>query len=104
MSVEDLKAFGKKCAEDMAVQKKAADIGINNIDGLIKLGKENGFNFNQDDMMAIAKEVATTHKDALTQEQLQAIAGGNVLAVASAGVSVAYAVGKIVTSAVGKWR
>lgn len=78
MSVADLKGFSKKCVDDKGLQAKAKEIGLNNVDGLITLGKENGFSFTKDDMLAISKEVEKTHKDALNEKQLEAIAGGVV--------------------------
>ncbi len=96
MSVADLKAFGKKCAEDKNLQQKAKAIGMSNVDGIIKLGKENGFNFSVADMEDLAKEVAKTNKDALDEKQLEAIAGGAVtttgavsLALAAASLAIA---------------
>ncbi len=76
MSLSDLKAFGRKCGEDPKLQKKAIDIGVSNLEGIIKLGRENGFNFSADDLTLLAKEVAQRNRDALDEKQLEAIAGG----------------------------
>jgi len=74
MSVKDLKAFGKKCVEDVEVRKKAKKIGVDNIDGLIKLAKECGFTVEKKDFTELGKEAKKS--DELSEEQLQQIAGG----------------------------
>ncbi len=103
MSLSDLKAFGRRCGEDPALQKKAIDIGVSNLEGIIKLGRENGYNFSADDLTLLAKEVAQRNRDALDEKQLEAIAGGISLGPAGGldaqALALAVAVSAVQTSA-----
>ena len=90
MSIEDLKEFGKKIAEDETVREKAKKIGFNP-KGIIDYGKELGLEFDEEDMKAAAEE-AGFKKDELTEEQLEKIAGGLISAT---GVSLVLAGGAI---------
>lgn len=99
MSVEHLKAYGKKIAEDEEVKKRAKDIGLNDLDGQIAYGKELGFEFTVDDMRALAEEVGVT-EDELSEEQLERIAGGAATTTAVVvGATAATAVGAVGVSA-----
>ncbi len=110
MSIENLKKYGKLCAEDQAVREKAKAIGMQDIPGQIAYATTLGLPFTQDDMAALAKEVGADQKDELSEEDLEKVAGGVVTATAAAvagvvaGVATAsLAVGKMVTGATGKW-
>ena len=74
MSVQDLKAFGKKAMEDEALKAKAKAIGLENIDGVIALAKETGFEITKDDFKELAKEVEGSTE--LSDDDLKAVAGG----------------------------
>jgi predicted ribosomally synthesized peptide with nif11-like leader len=91
MSLDSFKAFSQKVLEDQELKKKAKETGINNIEGIIALAKENGFEISKDDFEAAAKEFES--KEELSDEDLEQVAGGVVTAsVALAAVSAAAAV------------
>lgn len=91
MSMESFKAFTFKVLEDEELKKKAKEIGINNIEAIIALAKENGFDIQKEDFEAAAKEFESN--DELSDEDLEKVAGGVVTAsVALAAVSAAAAV------------
>ena len=91
MSLDSFKAFSLKVLEDQELKKKAKEIGINNIEGIISLAKENGFDIQKEDFEAAAKEFQS--KDELSDEDLEQVAGGFVTAsVALGAVSAAAAV------------
>ena len=77
MSLADLKEYGKRCVEEPDLRKKAKEIGLEDIAGQIANAKTLGLTFTVHDLMALAKEVGTTQE--LTEEQLQAVAGGFIL-------------------------
>ena len=74
MSLADLKEYGKRCVEEPDLRKKAKEIGLENIAGQIANAKTLGLTFTEHDFMALTKGVGTTQE--LTEEQLQAVAGG----------------------------
>lgn len=110
MSIENLKKYGKLCAEDEAVREKAKAIGLQDVAGQIAYATSLGLPFSEEDMTALAKEVGADQKDELSEEDLEKVAGGFVTAtaaavagVAAAVATTALAVGKMVTGALGKW-
>ncbi|GAB6179492.1 hypothetical protein JCM14036_08110 [Desulfotomaculum defluvii] len=90
MSVEDLKAFGKKVWENPDLKEKAKQIGIDNLEGIIGLAKENGFSISIEDFEILAKDFQST--DELSNDDLEKVAGGNAAAAAAVG-AVAVAAG-----------
>jgi len=90
MSVENLKAFGLKVVEDKELNRKAKETGLNNIEGMIALAKEYGYDISVKDFMDIAKEMEST--DELSDEELEQVSGGTSLVAAAACVSAAAAV------------
>jgi predicted ribosomally synthesized peptide with nif11-like leader len=90
MSVADLKEYGKRCAADPALAKKAKSIGLSNVKGQAEHAKTLGLNFNERDMEALAKEMGS--KGELNEKELSAVAGGVVTGVAAAVVGAAAAV------------
>jgi predicted ribosomally synthesized peptide with nif11-like leader len=95
MSVKDLKAFGKKCAEDEKVRVKAKKIGVDNVDGMIAYAKELGFTITKADFQDLGKEAKKSNE--LSEEQLEKIAGG--VFTSTAGVAAAVAAGAAVATA-----
>ena len=91
MSVADFKKLGQMCAENEDIRKKAKEIGIDNLDGIIAYGKELGLDFSVDDMKALADEAGITEGE-LSEEQLEKVAGGVVTTTALAAVSAVSAV------------
>jgi predicted ribosomally synthesized peptide with nif11-like leader len=96
VSVADLKAYGKRAATDPAVRQRAKEIGLQNVKGQAEYAKTLGFNFDSNDMAALAKEVKPQSE--LSEEQLTSVAGGVVTSVAAAVVTAGVAVGTAVTA------
>jgi predicted ribosomally synthesized peptide with nif11-like leader len=90
MSVANLKAFGMKVVEDKELNRKAKETGLNNIEGMIALAKEYGYDISVQDFMDIAKEMEST--DELSDEELEKVSGGTTVVAAAACVSAAAAV------------
>lgn len=74
MSVEAWKAFGAKVMEDEELKAKAKEIGLENVDGIITLAKENGFDVTLEGLEALAKELQP--KEELDEDELDQVAGG----------------------------
>ena len=93
MSVEDLKKYGKMCAEDEALKTKAKTMELD-IDKHIAHGKELGLEFGPEDFRALGEESGFS-EDELTDEQLEMVAGGVALAtgVVVAGMAIGALVG-----------
>jgi predicted ribosomally synthesized peptide with nif11-like leader len=90
MSLDALKDFGKKVMEDADLKAKAKKVGMENVDGIIALAKENGFDISKEDFIAAAKEAQSS--DELNEDDLEKIAGGVATSTAAAAVGVAAAV------------
>ena len=75
MSVENLKKFGMLCAENEDVRKRAKEIGLNDLDGLMAYGREMKLDFSSEDLAALAKEAGVSRQE-LSEEQLELVAGG----------------------------
>jgi predicted ribosomally synthesized peptide with nif11-like leader len=90
MSVADLKEYGKRASTDPAVRAKAKSIGLQDIKGQAEYAKTLGLDFTAEDMKTLAREVQP--KGELTDDQLNAVAGGVVSATAAAAVGVVGAV------------
>jgi predicted ribosomally synthesized peptide with nif11-like leader len=78
MSAENLKKYGKMCAEDEKVRARAKEIGLQDIDGQIAYAKSLGVEFSKEDMEIMAKEAGIEGKDELSEEDLKKVAGGAV--------------------------
>lgn len=87
MSAEAYKAFGKKLSEDESLRKKFKQVGAENVDGIIALAKENGFDITKEDFVAAAKEFVASNE--LSDDDLQNVAGGNAVALVATGAAVA---------------
>lgn len=90
MSVANLKAFGQKVVEDKELNKKAKEIGLNNIEGMIELAKENGYDICVEDFLKVAKDLESA--DELSDEDLEKVSGGTSVVAAAACVTAAAAV------------
>jgi predicted ribosomally synthesized peptide with nif11-like leader len=95
MSVENLKEYGKRCAENEEVRKKAKEIGLKDIDGHIAHGKSLGLEFSEEDFAALAKEIGLDGKNELNEEELKKIAGGFAMATIGVACGVAAVVGTV---------
>jgi hypothetical protein len=107
MSLDALKEYGRRCATDPALARRAKEIGIGNVQGQIEHARTLGLNWTQDDMAALARETGAGAE--LSEEQLERVAGGIVsltaaLAVATAAAAVVGAgVGVTQTVQAGGW-
>lgn len=90
MSVESLKAFGNKITEDEDLKKKAQDRGLDNVDEMVALAQENGFDVTREDYKKLAEEVKSSEE--LTDDDLEQVAGGLATTLA-AGAAVGAAAG-----------
>jgi predicted ribosomally synthesized peptide with nif11-like leader len=80
MSVENLKKYGKLCAEDEKVRARAKEIGLQDIDGQVAYGKSLGLDFTREDFKVLANETGIERKEELDEEELKKVAGGAVTA------------------------
>ena len=78
MSVENLKKYGKMCAEDEEVRAKAKEIGLQDIGGQIAYAKSLGLDISKGDFESLAKEAGYEKKDELSEDELKKVAGGVV--------------------------
>jgi predicted ribosomally synthesized peptide with nif11-like leader len=76
MSVENLKQYGKLCAENEEIRKKAKEIGLQDLDGQIAHGKSLGLEFSREDFDELGKEAGLDSKNELSEEDLKKVAGG----------------------------
>jgi predicted ribosomally synthesized peptide with nif11-like leader len=102
MSVENLKKYGKMCAEDEKVRARAKEIGPRDIDGQISYAKTLGLEFSKEDTAALAKEAGLEKHDELSEEDLKKVAGG-IITVTAASAALALSVGGAVLSTQPGW-
>jgi hypothetical protein len=77
MSVENLKKYGKMCAESEEIREKAREIGLHDLDGHIAHGHSLGLEFSVDDFAALGKEAGLDGKNEISEEDLKKVAGGD---------------------------
>jgi lactobin A/cerein 7B family class IIb bacteriocin len=80
MSVKDLKSYGRVCVESPLLAAKAKEIGVDNIPGQIEHARSLGFNWDEDDMRALAAEMQPQE---LSEEELEEISTGFVTTTAA---------------------
>jgi predicted ribosomally synthesized peptide with nif11-like leader len=102
VSVENLKKYGKLCAEDEKVRAKAKEIGLQDFEGQVAYAKSLGLEFSKEDADALAKEAGLDKKDELSEEELQKVAGG-MFTVTGAAVAVSLAAGSAAVSTMPGW-
>ena len=81
MSIEEIKRFNEDVVKSEEFQNELKDVG-SDVDKLIKIANSKGYDFNEDDLKAAAKQ----SQSELNEEQLEDVAGGatgQVLAPAS---------------------
>jgi predicted ribosomally synthesized peptide with nif11-like leader len=106
MSVQNLKKYGKMCAEDEKVRAKAKEIGMQDMDGQIAYGKSLGLEFSKEDFEALAKEAGLEKKDELSEEDLKKVAGGFITTtavLATTAITMAAGLGAIATTTKPGW-
>jgi len=88
MSLEHVKAYAACCVNDDGARVRAKEIGHDDLDGHIAHAKEQGFDISADDMNSLRDELVASGD--LTDQQLEAAAGGTpTLMAAAAAVSAA---------------
>ena len=108
MSVENLKEYARRCAQEPELRARAREFGIKDLDAHQELAASLGLDWTMDDMAAFRKEVAaeTTGVEELDEEDLDQVAGGvitvtvAVVAVASVGI-VAVGIAAVATAVAG---
>ena len=103
MSVENLKEYARRCAEEPELRAKAKALGVSDVEGHMREAGSLGLHWTMDDMVALRKEVADAvdaegELDGLSEEELEQVAGGAVtatVAAVSAAVVAAMAVGAV---------
>jgi len=85
MSVEAVKGFIEKVGQDEELAEKVKEAGTD-VNEIIRLGKENGFEFTAEDMKALHDETAKSGEE-LSDEDLEKVAGGFVTSTAVAVVA-----------------
>lgn len=104
MSKEDVKKFIERVGDDPELTEKVKSAGTD-VDEVIRLGKENGFDFTAEDMKAAYEEISQSGTE-LSDEDLEKVAGGFVTATAvmvvASVVGAAAGVASVAMSAVAK--
>ena len=95
MSVENLKEYARRCAEDPELRAVARDIGMADMDEHMRHAEGLGLDWNRNDMVAFRKEVIDEDEDLvdLTEEELERVAGGSAATTVAVAVGVGAAVG-----------
>jgi len=98
MSLENLKEYARRCAEEPELRARAREIGTTDMDGHMRHADGLGLAWTMDDMMALRDEMTDSdgNLSELSEEDLEQVAGGVVTAT---GVLVAI-VGVVVGTAV----
>ena len=82
MSVENLKEYARRCAEEPELRARAKALGISDVEGHIQEAGSLGLHWTMDDMVALRKELvdAEGELEDLSEDELEQIAGGAVTA------------------------
>ncbi|MER2492638.1 Nif11-like leader peptide family RiPP precursor [Catenovulum sediminis] len=96
MSVENLKEFSKNVVEDETLKKKVKAIGLEDVEGLAELARQNGYQVEAIDFQTLAAEVGTNEE--LSDDDLEQVSGGIVTALAAAVAGAAVGVGTAATA------
>ena len=75
--LEELRKFIMLSETDKTLATHLEKVGFDNLEAIIACGKENGFEFNEEDMRLFAKEIIE-QSDELSDEELAVAAGGFV--------------------------
>ena len=96
MSVENLKEYARRCAEEPELRAKAKALGVSDVEGHMREAGSLGLHWTMDDMVALRKELVDAEGEGdLSEEELEQIAGGAVT------VTAAVVVGAVVAGVVG---
>ena len=104
MSLENLKEYAQRCANEPELRETAKTIGMTDLDGQMRYAESLGLEWTMEDMAALRKEVVESSEDGLeelSEEELEQIAGGVTTATAAivASLAVGVASGVAVASA-----
>lgn len=101
MSVENLKEYARRCANDPELRAKANAFGLTNLHEHMREAEAMGLEWTLDDMRAFSREVADAQGDIqdLDEEDLEQISGGVVTATAAVAIVVVVGVGVVATGA-----
>lgn len=98
MSVENLKEYARRCADDPELRAMARTIGLTDVEEHMRHSESMGLDWTTDDLAAFRKEVIDDKEDLvdLTEEELERVAGGIALVTLAVAVGVGAGVGAVV--------
>ena len=101
MSLENLKEYALRCANEPELRETAKTIGMTDIDGQMRYAESLGLEWTMEDMAALRKEAIGDSEDGLedlSEEELEQIAGGvvSVSAVVAGAVAAGLAAAAVV--------
>ena len=103
MSVENLKEYARRCAEEPELRAKARAIGTEDMEKHQRHAASLGLDWTIDDMAAFRKEMIEAADDLgdLSEEDLEQVAGGFVTTTVAVAVAVSAAVAGAIIVGVG---
>ncbi len=95
MSVENLKEYVRRCADEPELRAKAKEIGISDMDEHMRHAESLGLDWTKGDLVDFRKEVIDAEGDLedLSQEDLEQVAAGVITATAVVAVAAIAGVG-----------
>lgn len=79
MSVENLKEYARRCANEPELRAKARELGMSDLRGHMQHADSLGLDWSEGDMVALRKEVVPDEEIGdLSEEDMEAVAGGIV--------------------------
>ena len=94
MSLENLKEYAQRCANEPELRETVKTIGMTDLEGQMRYAESLGLEWTMEDMAALRKEATGGYEDGLedlSEEELEQIAGGVFTATAAVAGSVAAA-------------
>ena len=85
MSLENLKEYAQRCANEPELRETVKTIGMTDLEGQMRYAESLGLEWTMDDMAALRKEVTSSEDglEDLSEEELEQIAGGAVTTTAA---------------------
>jgi predicted ribosomally synthesized peptide with nif11-like leader len=84
MSIQAANDFVAKVRSDVELQQKLDAIGMNNLQNIVNLGLESGFEFTAEEFQQAAAQTWSDSAEELDEADLEAIAGGGTTSAAGA--------------------
>lgn len=84
MSIQAAQDFVAKVRSDVELQAKLDTIGMTNIQNIVNLGMESGFEFTAEEFQQVAAQSWSDSAEELNEADLEAIAGGGTKSAAGA--------------------